>query len=152
MTLGPQKPKKVLTARERQRARVGIHWKFEHVECTFSINGHPGREKGASLGWPSALKYPPSLDLETTTDEWQQWDLRQRAQRRDKKKETQEEQLGSIWLLWPASAENGPTQMGFCFLPMPASRTCEHSLSHFPAPTAPHTSSPCHVLKYPAWS
>lgn len=32
MTLGPQKPKKVLTARERQRARVRIHWKFEHVE------------------------------------------------------------------------------------------------------------------------
>lgn len=32
MTLGPQRPKKVLTARERQRARVRIHWKFEHVE------------------------------------------------------------------------------------------------------------------------
>lgn len=32
MTLGPQKPKKVLTARKRQRARVRIHWKFEHVE------------------------------------------------------------------------------------------------------------------------
>ena len=32
MTLGSQKPKKVLTARERQRARVRVHWKFEHVE------------------------------------------------------------------------------------------------------------------------
>lgn len=52
MTLGSQKPKMVLTARERQRARVRIHWKFEHVERTSSINGHPGREKGASLGWP----------------------------------------------------------------------------------------------------
>jgi hypothetical protein len=29
---GSPKPKKVLTARERQRARVRIHWKFEHVE------------------------------------------------------------------------------------------------------------------------
>ena len=32
MTLGSQKPKNVLTARERQRARVRVHWKFEHVE------------------------------------------------------------------------------------------------------------------------
>ena len=32
MTLGSQKPKNVLIARERQRARVRVHWKFEHVE------------------------------------------------------------------------------------------------------------------------
>lgn len=31
MNLGFQKPKEVLTTRKRQRARVRIHWKFEHV-------------------------------------------------------------------------------------------------------------------------
>lgn len=78
-----------------------IQWKFEHVQWAARINGHPGREKGALLGWLWALKYSLNTDQGITSNEWHLQNLRQKAQRSNPKR--QEDLLISDY--WAPSSE-----------------------------------------------